>query len=252
MVASLLVALAVGFAFTQIANVATTVYLHRTLSHRALTVSKPLELIFRTIIWLFTGIKPRQWAAVHRKHHAFTDEEADPHSPLRLGWVRVQLTNVALYRRVARDEEQVEKYARDLAPTHLDRYLFDQATIGLGITIAATIWFLGVGWGLVAIAFHFFGYLMLSGAVNAVAHTFGDRPYDNSATNVQWLAFLTSGEGLHNNHHAAPTSARFSLDKGQIDPGWWVVKAAMALGQAEVRHETPVFATPRRAEAPAD
>ena len=119
MVASLLVALAVGFAFTQIANVATTVYLHRALSHRALTVSKPLELIFRTIIWLFTGIKPRQWAAVHRKHHAFTDEEADPHSPLRLGWVRVQLTNVALYRRVARDEEQVEKYARDLAPTHL-------------------------------------------------------------------------------------------------------------------------------------
>jgi len=252
MIASLFIALAVGFGLTQIANVATTVYLHRCLSHRALTVSKPLEVVFRTIIWLLTGIKPRQWAAVNRKHHAFTDEESDPHSPLRLGWVRVQLTNVALYRRVARDDAQVEKFARDLAPTRLDRYLFDHATVGLGITIAATIWILGLWWGLVAITFHFAGYLMLSAAINAMAHTFGDRPFENSATNLQWLALLTSGEGLHNNHHAAPTSARFSLDEGQIDPGWWVVKTASALGQAEIRHDSPVFANPRRAAASLD
>lgn len=244
--ATIVIALLVGFALTQVANVATTLYLHRSLAHRAVTFSTPLNVGFRTVIWLLTGIRPRQWAAVHRKHHAFTDEEDDPHSPLRLGWVRVQLTNVSLYRRVARDEGQVAKYARDLPRTTLDRVLLDHALVGLGITTAVLILVLGPIGGLIAAVFHFVLYLMLSGAVNAIAHTFGRRPYENSATNLQWLALLTSGEGLHNNHHAAPTSARFSLDKGQIDPGWWFVRVARTLGQATVRHDTPILATPRR------
>lgn len=201
--------------------------------------------MFRAVIWLLTGIRPRQWAAVHRKHHAFTDEESDPHSPARLGWVRVQLTNVALYRRVARDDEQVVKFARDLPRTRLDRYLLDHAVVGLGLTTAVLVLTLGWGGGLLAAGFHFVLYLGLSGSVNAIAHTFGRRPYENSATNVQWLAWLTAGEGLHNNHHAAPTSARFSLGPGEIDPGWWFIRFARRFGWATIRHETPVFATPR-------
>jgi stearoyl-CoA desaturase (delta-9 desaturase) len=59
------------------------------------------------------------------------------------------------------------------------------------------------------------------------------------------LAFLTCGEGLHNNHHAAPTSARFSIDPGQIDPGWWFVRSAKALHLATIRHDKLVLATPR-------
>ncbi|MFT7473159.1 MAG: stearoyl-CoA desaturase (delta-9 desaturase) [Verrucomicrobiales bacterium] len=239
-------AIVVGFVLTQIANVATTVYLHRSLAHRAVKFSPALTGALRGVIWLLTGIRPRQWAAVHRKHHAFTDEEDDPHSPLRLGWVRVQLTNVALYRAVARDAQQVSKYARDLPQTTADRYLLDHAVLGLGITTTFLIWWLGIGYGLLAAIFHFVLYLSLSAAVNAVAHTFGTRPFENSATNVRWLALLTSGEGLHNNHHAAPTSARFSLDKAQLDPGWWFIRAARKLGQASIRHEQPVFATPRR------
>ena len=245
MVSNLALAVAVGFALTQIANVATTVYLHRTLAHRAVTLASPLTMTFRWVIWLLTGIRPRQWAAVHRKHHAFTDEEQDPHSPRRLGWVNVQLTNVMLYRRVARDGVQVAKYARDIKQTPLDRYLLDHAILGLGSTTALLIWVLGPWYGVVAVAFHFVLYLSLSGAVNAIAHTFGQRPYKNSATNLQWLAFLTSGEGLHNNHHAAPTSARFSLRPGQIDPGWWVIALATFVGLAKVRHDSPVFVSPR-------
>lgn len=246
MLVTVLTALLVGFVLTQVANVATTVYLHRTLAHRAVTLSPPLTGVLRVVIWMLTGIRPRQWSAVHRKHHAFTDEEADPHSPARLGWLRVQLTNVALYRRVARDDEQVAKYARDLPQTRLDRFLLDHALLGLGLTTALLI--LALGWvgGVVAAGFHFILYLSLSGAVNAVAHTFGNRPYENSATNLQWLAMLTCGEGLHNNHHAAPTSARFSLGRGQIDPGWWFIRIARRLGQAKVRHDAPVFATPPR------
>jgi len=242
----LLTAVVVGFLLTQIANVATTVYLHRSLAHRAVTLSPVLTGVFRAIIWLLTGIRPRQWAAVHRKHHAYTDQAEDPHSPMRLGWLRVQLTNVALYRRVARDQEQVAKFARDLPQTRLDRYLLDHALIGLGLTTTGLVLWLGIGYGLFAAIFHFVLYLGLSGAVNALAHTFGKRPYENSATNLQWLAWLTSGEGLHNNHHAAPTSATFSLDSGQLDPGWWIIRAAQRVGHATIRHDSPVFATPRR------
>lgn len=243
---TILVALLVGLALTQIANVATTLYLHRSLAHRAVTFSTPVNGIFRVVIWLLTGIRPRQWAAVHRKHHAFTDEVDDPHSPARLGWVRVQLTNVALYRRVARDPAQVAKFARDLPPTRIDRLLLDHALLGLGVTTAALVAWLGVWPGLLAAGVHFVLYLQLSGAVNAIAHTFGRRPFENSATNLQWLAFLTCGEGLHNNHHAAPTFARFSLDAGQIDPGWWVIGLLRRVRLATVRHDSPVFATPRR------
>jgi stearoyl-CoA desaturase (delta-9 desaturase) len=78
---------------------------------------------------------------------------------------------------------------------------------------------------------------MLSGAINAIGHTSGKRPYENSATNLQALAFITAGEGLHNNHHAAPTSAKFALHKGEIDPGSWLVRVLVKLHLAEVRHE---------------
>jgi stearoyl-CoA desaturase (delta-9 desaturase) len=226
---------------SEVATLATTVYLHRTLSHRALTVRPPLAFAFRVITWLATGMKPRQWVAVHRKHHAFTDVEGDPHSPVLLGWVRVQLTNAALYRRVASDDEQVRRYARDLPPDRWDRIVFDHAFVGLGIGITILCLLLGPWWGLFAAAFHTVFYLMTNGAVNAIGHRFGKKPYDNEATNLQWLAWLTLGEGLHNNHHAAPTSARLSLKKGEFDPGWWFIVVARKLGLAHVRLDKVVL-----------
>jgi stearoyl-CoA desaturase (delta-9 desaturase) len=81
-------------------------------------------------------------------------------------------------------------------------------------------------------------YLGLSGAVNAVGHTVGRRPHPNSATNGRLLAIVTAGEGLHNNHHAAPTSARFARRFGDIDPGWWTVRALSWVRLARIRHRT--------------
>lgn len=237
--------LAIGFAVTLVANFATTVYLHRTLSHKAMTMRAGPAMVFRIVIWISTGIRPRQWVAVHRKHHAHTDEEQDPHSPLRLGWKRVQLTNVALYRRVAKDPLQVQRWARDLPATKLDRLLFDRALLGLGIGVVALVAFFGPVVGLIAAGFHMVLYLGLSGSVNALAHTFGRRPYETSATNLQWLAFLTAGEGLHNNHHAAPTSARFSLAPGEFDPSWWAIRVMQRFGWVTVRHAEPPISVPR-------
>jgi stearoyl-CoA desaturase (delta-9 desaturase) len=89
-------------------------------------------------------------------------------------------------------------------------------------------------------------YLSLNASINAVTHTFGVRPYDNQATNLQWLAWLTGGEGLHNNHHAAPTSARLSFRRGEYDPAWPFIWLLRRFGWARVRHDRPPVREPAR------
>ena len=232
---TVLLAIVVGVLLTQLAYVCTTVYLHRTLSHRALTVRRPVEHVFRFLVWVTTGIRVRQWVAVHRKHHAFTDVEGDPHSPVLHGWWQVQTKNLVMYRREARNPETIARYARDLPPTALDRYFYDHALFGLGIGIALLVVVFGWQVGLLAAFVHVNYYLGGSAAVNAIGHHFGRRRYDNSATNLQWLALVTAGEGLHNNHHAAPTSAKLAHRWYEIDPGWLVIKPLTWLHLAKVR-----------------
>ena len=238
---SLPVAVVAGLAVCQLAAIVTTVYLHRALAHRALTLSPGVTAVARVLTWITTGIRPRQWVAVHRKHHAFTDVEGDPHSPVLRGFAAVQLGNVALYRRVARDRESVRRYARDLHADGWDHALFDRPLLGLAVGIGILCLAFGVWHGLLAAGVHLVAYLLLNAAVNAVGHTFGRQPHPNTATNSQWLAWLTAGEGLHNNHHAAPTSARFTFDRREVDPGWWVVRLLRRAGWAHVRHDESVL-----------
>jgi stearoyl-CoA desaturase (delta-9 desaturase) len=232
---TVLIGVGAGFLATMLANLVTTVFLHRASSHRALTLAAPVRVACRVLVWISTGIRPRQWVAVHRKHHAYTDVEGDPHSPVLLGWWRVQWTNVALYRRAVRDPEVVSKYARDMPPDRWDEVIFDRALVGLAIGIGLLVTAVGPWAGLVAAVVHANLYLGTSAAVNAIGHHFGRRPYDNGAGNLQWLAFLTAGEGLHNNHHAAPTSARLSHRWFEIDPGWWRIRILSWLRLARVR-----------------
>jgi stearoyl-CoA desaturase (delta-9 desaturase) len=235
---TVLLALAIGAVLSQIATFATTVYLHRALSHRSMTMRPGLSFAFRVLVWISVGIRPREWVAVHRKHHAYTDVAGDPHSPKLLGWVRVQLTNVGLYRAVASDPEQVARYARDLPADRWDRVFFDRAWLGLAIGITAVVATFGPWVGLLAAGVHTVTYLQLNSAVNAMTHTFGKRPYDNGATNLQWLALITMGEGLHNNHHAAPTSAKLALHHGEIDPAWPAISVLRWVRLLELRHDT--------------
>ncbi len=227
--------IAVGVVTAQLATLATTVYFHRGLTHRALTVHPAAAFPLRVFLWISTGMRAREWVAVHRKHHAASDTPADPHSPIVLGFWRVQLANAALYRRVARDGETVDKYARDLPPDRFDRWFFDRAFLGLGVGIAIACLVFGWKTGLVVSVVHAVTYLMISGAINAVGHTYGSRPHDNLATNGRVLALLTLGEGLHNNHHNAPTSARFSERFGEIDFGWWTVRLLVAVRLVKIR-----------------
>jgi stearoyl-CoA desaturase (delta-9 desaturase) len=232
----LLVAVLVGLAVCQLALLLTTLYLHRTVTHRAITLAPWFARVLRALIWVTTGIKPREWAAVHRQHHAYTDVPGDPHSPILDGYWKVQLLNAALYRKAARDTEIMDKYSRDIKTDRWDKVLFDHGLLGLGVGVASLWALLGWRWALVAAGVHVVSYLLLNAAINAVGHRFGPRPFPGFATNNQWLAFLTWGEGLHSNHHAAPTSARLSFNRRQLDPGWWVVKMCKRLGWLQVRH----------------
>jgi len=235
MLQTILVALAIGSGVSLLANICTTVYLHRTLAHRALSLNPVVDQAFRFLIWITTGLRPREWVAVHRKHHAFTDVEGDPHSPVIYGWVKVQLQNVAMYKREASNPATVARYAKDLPPTTMDRLFYDHALFGLAIGIGLLVVMFGWQVGLLAAFVHVNIYLGGSAAVNAIGHHFGRKPYDNSAGNLQWLALITAGEGLHNNHHAAPTSAKLSHRWFEVDYGWWVIKVLTWLRLARVR-----------------
>ena len=107
----------VGLVLAELSILVTTVYLHRGLAHRAITLHPAVTEVLRFVIWITTGMKPREWAAVHRRHHSATDTAEDPHSPLVLGFWRVQLANAALYRRTARDGVTVDRYAATCPPT---------------------------------------------------------------------------------------------------------------------------------------
>src|ERR1700721_1793448 len=128
-----------------------------------------LAAVFRFLIWTTTGIRPRQWVAVHRRHHAFTDVDGDPHSPVISGFATVQLGNVVLYRRAARDGTTVGRYAKDLPPDRWDAVLFDHALLGLGIGVGLLFLVFWGNWRLVAVAAgtHVVSYLLLNSAVNA-------------------------------------------------------------------------------------
>ena len=150
---TLLVAFVAGLAVTLVANFCSTIYLHRCLSHRALTMRRPVQQVFRFLVWITTGMRPRQWVAVHRKHHAFTDVEGDPHSPKLLGWVRVQMRNVALYRARGPQPGDGAPLRQGHPRDRLDRHLFDHAFVGLGLGTRSCV-VLGPVTGLVAAFIH--------------------------------------------------------------------------------------------------
>jgi stearoyl-CoA desaturase (delta-9 desaturase) len=231
---SLIICLVVSVLITQAAVFSTTIFLHRSATHKALVLHPSLVWIFKFTLWLTTGIVTKEWVAVHRKHHAFTDEEGDPHSPKLMGFWSVQLGNVFHYLREAKNPKVVERYARDLKDGFWDRVLFNHGTTGLIVGMIALSAMIGVGWAVLAGAIHAVLYVfVLSSSINGLCHAVGYKNFDNTATNLRVLALLTGGEGLHNNHHGYPRSPKFSYRLGEIDPAWPLIKVLIALKLAK-------------------
>src|SRR5678810_1000724 len=149
----LLAVLAV-LALTQSAVLATSVYLHRALTHRSLVVHPVADVAFRTVLWLTTGQRRREWVAVHRKHHTFTDRDGDPHSPRLLGLWHVQFWNVYYYVREARNPETLRTFAPDITEDWLDRTVFSRGLTGVSLGIALLCLVFGAWVGLTAGLLH--------------------------------------------------------------------------------------------------
>ena len=234
MLFSLFIALVASAIVTQIAVFSTTIYLHRTATHMALTMHPGVEWAFKFCLWLTTGLSTKEWVAVHRKHHAFTDKEGDPHSPMLEGFWKVQLGNVFYYVREIKKTDVVERYARDIEEGWWDRNVFRRGVPGLIIGTTFLCAVLGLGWGLLAAGIHAVMYVfVLSSSINGLCHHAGYKNFDNTATNIRSLALLTGGEGLHNNHHGYPRSPKFSFKASEIDPAWPIIKLLIALNLAK-------------------
>ena len=220
----------VAVSLSQVAVIATSIYLHRALAHGALRLHAMADVAFRVVLWLTTGQCRQHWVAVHRKHHAFTDRDGDPHSPRLLGFWRVQLFNVYYYVRECRNAGTIATFAPDLSRDRLDRVLFSHGALGLGVGLTLLCSLIGLWPGLIAGLTHAVLYVfLLAPIINGLGHWHGRQTFDNTAYNWRLFAWITGGESLHNNHHAHPRAAKFSVLRTEFDPSWPVIRALAAI-----------------------
>jgi len=235
---------------THITIVGVTLYLHRCQTHRAIDLSPPVSHFFRLWLWLTTGMRTKEWVAVHRKHHAKCETAEDPHSPQVLGINRVLWGGVFLYVKASADKAMVERYGRGTPDDALERNLYWKHEV-LGLTLMAAIDLLV--FGIVPGALIFITQIAwipfwAAGVINGVGHYYGYRnsPTGDASTNIVPIGILIGGEELHNNHHAHATAAKFSSRWWEFDIGWLYIRLLETFGLATVRHLAPV---PRFAEA---
>jgi stearoyl-CoA desaturase (delta-9 desaturase) len=221
-----------SLAIVQISVLCTTIFLHRTVTHRGMDLHPALAALMHLHLALFTGISPRQWAAVHRKHHHYSDQEGDPHSPRLRGLWQVFWLNAFYYGAAARDKALVTRYTPDYRPTWTDHLpgIKKGALLGLAIFIALFGWW----WGAGLFAAQGVAYILLNSSINSLCHMVGYRNFGNLATNLGWLALLTGGEALHNNHHEYPSSAKFAVKAWEFDVAWPVVTLLEWCGLARI------------------
>ena len=247
---------AIALALTHITIVAVTVFLHRHQAHHALDLHPAASHFFRFWLWLTTGMITREWAAVHRKHHAKCDTPEDPHSPQVLGINRVLWGGVFLYVKEARKPETLERYGHGTPDDWLERHLYSRFQV-LGLTLAGAIDIIlfGIVPGALVLATQIVWIpFWAAGVINGIGHYWGYRlwPTPDASTNITPLGILIGGEELHNNHHAYPTSAKLSIKWYEFDIGWLYIRILEALGLAKLKHvaPTPHFSEPKAAVDP--
>jgi stearoyl-CoA desaturase (delta-9 desaturase) len=227
---------------THITIAAVTIFLHRCQAHRALDLHPAVSHFFRFWLWLTTGMITKEWAAIHRKHHAKVETEEDPHSPQIVGISTVLWQGTELYRKEARNQETLERYGAGTPDDWIERNLytrFDRTGIALLLVvnfalfgfIGVTIWAVQMAW------IPFFA----AGVINGIGHYWGYRTFqpDDASTNIVPWGVIIGGEELHNNHHAYPTSARFSIRWYEFDLGWQYIRALARVGLAQVKKVAP-------------
>jgi len=241
--------LAIAAVMYVLTAVGITVGFHRLLTHRSFQTSKPIEYAFATLGSMAVQGPVISWVADHRKHHAHTDVEGDPHSPhvghdgglrgmlsglwhAHAGWL-MSSQGRADWKRFAPDlyeDRGMRAIGRNFVPLVFASLALPAAAgylVGGTLLGAAT----GLLWGgLVRIFF----VHHVTWSVNSVCHFFGSRRFDTDdrSTNVFWLALPSLGESWHHNHHAFPRSATHGLKRSELDPSAAIIATMEKLGLA--------------------
>lgn len=238
------------FILVQITMMSVTLYLHRDAAHRSLDLNPVLRHFFRFWIFCTSGMLTREWVAVHRKHHAFCETEDDPHSPQIYGLKKVLLEGAELYRDEKNKPETIEKYGRGCPDDWIEKNVYEKRPYaGIILLVVSYLFFFGAP-GIILIAIQMAAMpLFAAGVINGLGHHTGYRNFecDDAATNISPWGLFCGGEELHNNHHAFPTSAKFSIRPWEFDIGWMYITIFRTLGLARVKKVAP---KPLREESP--
>ncbi|WP_153144842.1 fatty acid desaturase [Dechloromonas sp. H13] len=233
---------ALGLTHVTIASV--TIFLHRHQAHRALDLSALPSHFFRAWLWLTTGMVTKEWAAIHRKHHAKCETADDPHSPQVFGIHRVLWGGVFLYVRESKNPETMRRYGHGTPDDWLERHVYTPGQkLGIVLMLAIDVVLFGAVpgvliWGAQMVWIPFWA----AGVINGLGHYWGYRNFNctDASTNISPLGILIGGEELHNNHHAFATSAKLSSRWYEFDIGWMYIRILAALGLARVKKLAPV------------
>jgi stearoyl-CoA desaturase (Delta-9 desaturase) len=243
----------------------TTVGFHRLFTHKSFETTKAVRATF-AILGSMTMQGPlTQWVTDHRKHHALSDLEGDPHSPHAgygpgiwsgiKGFVHSHVGWLFRLKGMERGEHYGKDLFEDTMIRKIDRLYLLWVVLTFGIPFLVGYLAGGFNWalGLQALvwagAIRVFAYQHATFAVNSICHLWGRRHFRSrdESRNNWFIAALTFGEGWHNNHHAFPSSARHGLLRHQLDAAWWTIRGLEKLGLAwSVRLPTPVQMDRRR------
>jgi len=234
---------AVTLVLTHITIAGVTIFLHRCQAHRALDLHPMASHFFRLWLWLTTGMVTKEWAAIHRKHHAKCETVDDPHSPQILGLNKVLWLGVFLYVKESFNPETIERYGHGTPDDWIERNLYSSHSIlGLVLMGAINIFLFGLVTGLVVLAVQIMWIpFWAAGVINGIGHFWGYRSWQTSeaSTNIFPWGIWIGGEELHNNHHAFATSAKLSSKWYEFDIGWMYICILEMLGLATVKKVAP-------------
>jgi stearoyl-CoA desaturase (delta-9 desaturase) len=232
----------VTLGLTHITIASVTIFLHRHQAHRALDLHPVVSHFFRFWLWLTTAQVTKEWAAIHRKHHAKCETAEDPHSPQVLGIKKVLLEGAELYRKEACNQETLQKYGHGTPDDWLERNIYTphsawgpvlMALINLALFGANGIWIWAIQMMWIPVT--------AAGIINGLGHYWGYRNFEceDASTNLIPWGILIGGEELHNNHHTFGTSAKLSYKWFEFDIGWMYIRIMSALRLATVRKVAP-------------
>jgi stearoyl-CoA desaturase (delta-9 desaturase) len=230
---------------THVTMISVTIFLHRHQAHRALDLHPVASHFFRFWLWLTTGQVTKEWAAIHRKHHAKCEQADDPHSPHVYGIKTVLLQGYELYRKEAGNQETLARFGHGTPNDWIEKHLYSaHSYVGVALMLLLDLTLFGVA-GLAVWAVQMaWTPVMAAGIVNGAAHYWGYRNFEapDASTNISPWGILIAGEELHNNHHTYPTSAKLSVKSYEFDIGWMYISLLQRTGLAKVKKTPPRLA----------